>query len=72
MILGVLTVLIHLASLESFGIPYLMPYVASHVDECVDLQDGLWRKPLFTMQKRPIFSRKDQRVRYRSETGNKK
>ena len=71
-ILGVLTVLIHLASLESFGIPYLMPYVASHVDECVDLQDGLWRKPLFTMQKRPIFSRKDQRVRYRSETGNKK
>ena len=66
-ILGFLSVWIHLASLESFGIPYLMPYVASHADDSEDLQDGLWRKPLFAMPIRPIFSKKEQRFRYRSK-----
>lgn len=66
-VLGMLTVLIHLAGLESFGIPYLMPYVAVKVDENMDLQDGIVRKPLFKMKKRPIFAQRDQRTRYKSE-----
>lgn len=66
-VLGVLTILIHLASLESFDIPYLMPFVAVKADESMDYQDGIIRRPLFQLKKRPIFSRKDQRVRYRSE-----
>ena len=66
-VLGVLTVLIHLASLESFGIPYLMPFVAVKADESMDYQDGVIRRPLFQLKKRPIFARKDQRIRYRSE-----
>ena len=69
-LLGTLTVLIHLASLESFGIPYLMPFVAANVEESMDRQDGWIRKPLFQMIKRPIFSRKDQRIRYRKEDGD--
>lgn len=66
-VLGVLTVLIHLASLESFGIPYLMPFVAVKADESMDYQDGIIRRPLFELKKRPIFARRDQRIRYRSE-----
>lgn len=66
-ILGILTVLIHLAGLESFGIPYLMPYVAVKADEAMDLQDGIVRKPLFKMRRRPIFAKKNQRIRYRTE-----
>ncbi|MDD3223022.1 MAG: spore germination protein [Clostridia bacterium] len=66
-ILGMLTVLIHLASLESFGIPYLMPYVAVRADGNMDLQDGLVRKPLFKLKKRPVFAQKEQRIRYKSE-----
>ena len=66
-VLGVLTVLIHLASLESFGIPYLMPFAAVNADESMDYQDGLIRRPLFKLKKRPVFAKKDQRIRYRSE-----
>ena len=66
-VLGVLVVLIHLASLESFGIPYLMPFAASNADESMDYQDGLIRRPLFKLKKRPVFAKKDQRIRYRSE-----
>ena len=67
MILGILTVFIHLASLESFGIPYLMPFVASQADDSTDLQDALIRKPLFSFKLRPIFSNKDERVRYKKK-----
>lgn len=66
-VLGMLSVCIHLASLKSFGIPYLMPFVAVKADESMDYQDGLIRRPLFKMTKRPIFAQKNQRVRYRSE-----
>ena len=66
-ILGSLSIWIHLASLESFGIPYLMPYVASRVDHSVDMQDSIIRKPLFSMPVRPIFSQKSQKCRYRSK-----
>ena len=66
-VLGLLTVLIHLASLKSFGIPYLMPYVAVKADDNEDLQDGILRKPLTGLKKRPIFAQKSQRIRYRAK-----
>ena len=66
-VLGLLTVLIHLASLKSFGIPYLMPYVAVKADDNDDLQDGILRKPLTGLKKRPIFAQKSQRIRYRAK-----
>ena len=64
LVLGIITVLIHLASLESFGIPYLMPFAAVHAEHSVDTQDSIFRKPLFMLKKRPIFAREDQRTRY--------
>ena len=66
LVLGILSVFIHLASLKSFNIPYLMPYVSVKADDNRDLQDGIIRMPLFKIRKRPVFSRKEQRVRYRS------
>ena len=44
-----------------------MPFAASNADESMDYQDGLIRRPLFKLKKRPVFAKKDQRIRYRSE-----
>jgi spore germination protein len=63
--LGVLVLLIHLASMESFGIPYLMPAVAGSVDRGVEYQDFVMRKPIFTMRERPIYTQMGQRRRFR-------
>ena len=41
-----LWVLIHLSHLNSFGIPYLMPYVAADVNGYEDKKDSLFRFPL--------------------------
>jgi spore germination protein len=63
--LGVLVLLIHLASMESFGIPYFMPAVAGTVDRGVEYQDFVMRKPIFTMRERPIYTQMGQRRRFR-------
>lgn len=54
--LGIILLLIHLASLKSFGIPYLFPFVSPDVNEYNDLEDSVVRLPLFRMKKRPVFS----------------
>lgn len=48
---GGLLLLIHLSKMETFGVPYLTPFVAT---EDKQLQDTLLRLPLSTMHKRPI------------------
>ena len=64
-LLGSLVLLTHLSSLESLGIPYLMPAVsASHLDYD-DTKDFILKKPLFCMQKRPIFTRREEQIRMR-------
>lgn len=65
--LGVLVLLIHLASMESFGIPYLMPAVAGSADDGVEYQDFVMRKPIFTMRERPIYTQMGQRRRFRKK-----
>ncbi|MDE6433771.1 MAG: spore germination protein [Lachnospiraceae bacterium] len=65
--LGVLVLLIHLASMESFGIPYLMPAVAGSADDGVEYQDFVIRKPIFTMRERPIYTQMGQRRRFRQK-----
>jgi spore germination protein KA len=47
--LGVLGMLIHLASLKSFGIDYLTTVVPS-----TDIKDSFFRTPLWTMVSRPV------------------
>ena len=64
-LLGMLTVLIHLSRLKSFGIPYLMPFVGADLTGYADERDSIWRAPLRKMRKRPIYAKRNQRVRLR-------
>lgn len=63
-LLGILVIQVHLASLESFGIPYMMPLVSGTVDDDVEYQDFVMRKPIFTMINRPIYTRIGRRRRF--------
>ena len=60
--LGCLVVLIHLASLKSFGFPYLYPFVSGDMNEGQDWQDTVVRPPLFRMKRRPIFTKAGARM----------
>lgn len=64
--IGMLAIFIHLASLESFGIPYMMPLASGMIDQNVEYQDFVVRKPIFSMHKRPIYARRKNRTRFRS------
>ncbi|TCT13958.1 spore germination protein [Natranaerovirga pectinivora] len=61
--LALLVILIHLASLKSFNIPYLVPYVSSNLNDYNDLKDTLIRPPSFLMKRRPIFTNWRERRR---------
>lgn len=68
-----LLILIHLASLKSFGIPYLFPYSSGEMNGFSDIKDSIIRLPLFLMKKRPFFANENQRKRLNvNKTGNKR
>jgi len=60
---GLLITLIHLASLRSFGFPYLMPFAASELSKGKDFKDSIFRLPLFMMRRRPFFANPEQSQR---------
>lgn len=62
--LGMLILVIHLSSLESFGIPYMMPLTSGSVDGNVEYQDFVIRKPVFTMKNRPLYTMRNKRRRF--------
>ena len=62
---GLLAVLIHLSHLKSFGVPYLMPFVAADLNDYEDERDFLWRQPLRLLWKRPIYAKKNNRRKLR-------
>ena len=62
-LLSLLIVLIHLSHLESFGIPYLMPFVGPDLNQYDDERDTLLRLPLARLKRRPIYTREGARVR---------
>ena len=64
---AVLTVLIHLSGLKSFGIPYMLPFVSAEMAPKGKWQDNIWRMPLGKMYERPYFTRKGHRRRLRKE-----
>lgn len=70
-VFGWFLLLIHLCRLESFDIPYLMPYVASSRDGISAVTDGILRGPLQKLAFRPVFTRPGARRRYRKNTGQK-
>ncbi|MGB8453791.1 MAG: spore germination protein [Anaerocolumna sp.] len=62
-ILGIMLLLIHLGGLKSFGMPYMVPFAASGINEGTDTKDAILRFPLKTLKRRPIFSKKSERTR---------
>jgi spore germination protein len=63
-VLGIMILLIHLGGLKSFGMPYMVPFAASGINEGTDTKDAIVRFPLRTLKRRPIFAQKDERTRY--------
>lgn len=66
-ICAVVLILIHLSSLESFGIPYLMPYVASGLEGGEDARDSIVRYPTNKLYKRPMYARREERIRLKKK-----
>ena len=66
-LLGLLTVLVHLSRLRSFGIPYLMPFTGADLNGYEDMRDTIWRAPLRMMTSRPIYARRGERVRLKNK-----
>jgi spore germination protein len=62
-LVGLLTVLIHLSHLESFGIPYLAPFVGADLNGYQDERDTFLRLPLDFLVKRPVYTRQGARTR---------
>lgn len=62
-ILGMMLVLIHLADLKSFGIPYLSPLVESNLDRNHPLSDSILKFPISKMKFRPVYASKDNKQR---------
>ena len=60
---GILLVIVHLCSLESFGIPYMYPYCSASERGWDDLKDSIIRLPLFMLRKRPIFASPKNKIR---------
>lgn len=71
LLFGLMGVLIHLAHLKSFGIPYLMPFVGADLNDYEDERDFLWRYPLHKLRKRPIYARRLQRTKLVVKEGEK-
>lgn len=63
--LGANFLALHLARLQSFGVPYLSPFAAPEVNDSYDLRDGLLRWPMRTLLRRPFFAWHGQRTRMR-------
>ena len=64
---ALLLLLAHLASLTSYGIPYLYPFCSSSVNDDMDWEDSIFSLPLSEMKRRPIFTRPDVRRRKEEE-----
>ena len=62
---GMLAILIHLSGLRSFGVPYLVPFVASEADDGAQVKDSIFRSPLFFLRRRPIYAKESNRIRFR-------
>lgn len=71
-LLGIMAVLIHLSHLESFGIPYLAPFVGADLNGYQDERDTFLRLPLKFLKKRPVYTRDGARTRLKVQEPQKK
>lgn len=70
-LIGIMTVLIHLSHLESFGIPYLAPFVGADLNGYQDERDTFLRLPLEFLKKRPVYTREGARRKLRMQKEEK-
>lgn len=72
---GLFGVLVHLSSLESFGIPYLTPFVGPDLNDYEDERDFIYRQPFRKLTKRPIYANPKERTKltfYTTDKNNRK
>lgn len=62
-VLGIYMTVAHLAGLLSFGMPYLLPFVKK--EPVKDVGDGILRLPFRKRQFRPLYARREQKLRLR-------
>jgi len=65
--IALILLLIHLASLKSFGLPYLFPFAAGDINGFTDFKDSIFRLPIIFMKKRPIYANPAQKVRLNTD-----
>ena len=66
-LVGLFAILVHLASLKSFDIPYLTPYVGPQLNEYQDEKDAILRFPLRMLWKRPIYANRYERTKLKKK-----
>ena len=66
-LIGLFAILVHMASLKSFDIPYLTPYVGPQLNGYEDEKDALIRYPLRLLKKRPIYANPYQRTKLKKK-----
>lgn len=71
-LLALLGILMHLSHLESFGIPYLTPFVGADLNGYRDERDTFLRPPLSFLKKRPVYTREGARTRLKIKKSDKK
>ena len=67
LVLGIFLLAGHLAGLESFHIPYLMPFVGKGLEGFHDERDNLFRGPFHLLKSRPVYARRSQRIRMKKK-----
>ena len=66
-LIGLFFVLVHMASLRSFTVPYLSPYVGAQLNGYEDEKDSLIRFPLRMLRKRPIYANVNERTKLKKK-----
>ena len=66
-LVGLFGILVHLASLKSFDIPYLTPYVGPGLNGYQDEKDAIVRFPLRMIWKRPIYANPNERTKLKKK-----
>lgn len=65
-VIGAMLLIIHLAGLKSFGMPYLSPFAGTPRRNDA-LKDSIVKFPIFKLRNRPIYANRSQNVRYRKK-----